>query len=160
MNKVGVLLAIIFMIGCGQKINDSAANKADSGSEDAAMFDESVSSDLPTAPAGESSSAISEVPPAEKTVDLTMASSSSLDQPIMANTSRELTAENIQKALQAAGLYQGKIDGKIGPRTKKAIEKFQEQNGLTADGKVGAKTWAKLSIFLDKGESLKTPSAN
>ena len=58
------------------------------------------------------------------------------------------TIEKIQQALKNAGLYQGDIDGKLGPRTKKAIEEFQTQNGLAADGKVGPKTWAKLSSHL------------
>lgn len=62
------------------------------------------------------------------------------------------SAEDIQKALKNAGLYTGSIDGKIGPKTKKAIEEFQSQNSLTADGKVGAKTWEKLGGYLTKVE--------
>jgi peptidoglycan hydrolase-like protein with peptidoglycan-binding domain len=58
------------------------------------------------------------------------------------------TAVEIQTALQGAGYYTGAIDGKIGPRTKKAIEEFQQANGLVADGKVGRKTWALLSKHL------------
>lgn len=58
------------------------------------------------------------------------------------------TSEDIQKALKAAGLYSGNIDGKIGPKTKKAIEEFQSKNGLNADGKVGPKTWDKLKVYL------------
>lgn len=58
------------------------------------------------------------------------------------------TATEIQTALQAAGYYSGTIDGKIGPKTKKAIEEFQKANGLTADGKVGSRTWALLSKHL------------
>jgi len=60
------------------------------------------------------------------------------------------SVENIQQALQNAGIYQGKIDGVLGPKTKKAIEEFQTQNGLTADGRVGPKTWEKLGTFLNK----------
>lgn len=56
--------------------------------------------------------------------------------------------QQIQEALKNAGLYDGNIDGSIGPKTKRAIEAFQTQNGLTADGKVGAKTWAKLGTYL------------
>ena len=63
------------------------------------------------------------------------------------------TPQQIQEALKNAGLYDGKIDGSIGPKTKKAIEEFQSQNGLTADGKVGAKTWAKLGAHLGAGAS-------
>ena len=35
-------------------------------------------------------------------------------------------------------------DGIYGPKTEAAIKKFQQQNGLTADGIVGAMTWQKL----------------
>lgn len=62
--------------------------------------------------------------------------------------STQLSPKNIQRALKGAGLYNGKIDGVIGPKTKKAIRDFQAQNGLVADGKVGAKTWDKLKKSL------------
>lgn len=55
----------------------------------------------------------------------------------------------IQTALQHAGYYSGKIDGSIGPKSKKAIEDFQSANGLKADGKVGPKTWEALSKHLN-----------
>ncbi|MBJ7295300.1 MAG: N-acetylmuramoyl-L-alanine amidase [Dolichospermum sp.] len=35
-------------------------------------------------------------------------------------------------------------DGIYGPQTQAAIKKFQQQNGLTADGIIGAITWQKL----------------
>lgn len=56
--------------------------------------------------------------------------------------------KDIQRALKAAGFYTGMIDGKIGPRTKKAILDFQKANGLKADGKVGPKTMAVLEKYL------------
>ncbi len=60
----------------------------------------------------------------------------------------KLTSKNIQKALINTGLYKGKIDGKIGPATKKAIISFQKSNGLVADGIVGKKTWSRLKDYL------------
>jgi murein L,D-transpeptidase YcbB/YkuD len=60
-------------------------------------------------------------------------------------------AKDIQTALKAAGYYNSAIDGKIGPKTKKAIEEFQYANGLAADGKVGPKTWRILSRYLPDG---------
>lgn len=58
--------------------------------------------------------------------------------------------KEIQQALANAGLYDGGIDGKIGPKTKKAIEEFQTRNNLKVDGKVGAETWAKLEEYLSQ----------
>ena len=60
------------------------------------------------------------------------------------------TVQDMQQALKNANLYEGKIDGIFGPNTKKAIEAFQSQNGLKADGKVGSKTWQKLKEYLNK----------
>jgi peptidoglycan hydrolase-like protein with peptidoglycan-binding domain len=59
------------------------------------------------------------------------------------------TAIEIQTALKNAGYYTGAIDGKAGPMTKKAALEFQKAVGLEADGKVGPKTWAELSKYLN-----------
>jgi len=60
----------------------------------------------------------------------------------------------IQTALKNAGFYSGSIDGKIGPKSKKAIEDFQSANGLKADGKVGAKTWEALGKYLNVASNI------
>jgi len=57
------------------------------------------------------------------------------------------TAIEIQTVLKNAGFYAGSIDGKIGPKSKKAIEDFQKANGLKVDGKVGPKTWEAMSRY-------------
>ncbi|MFH1281264.1 MAG: peptidoglycan-binding domain-containing protein [Candidatus Omnitrophota bacterium] len=57
------------------------------------------------------------------------------------------TGMEIQKALKKAGFYTGSIDGKVGPKSKKAIEDFQKANGLKVDGKVGPKTWEAMSKY-------------
>lgn len=56
--------------------------------------------------------------------------------------------KRIQSALQKAGFYKGKIDGKIGPQTKRAIKAFQRVNGLKANGIVGKRTAEKLNKYL------------
>ena len=56
--------------------------------------------------------------------------------------------KDIQTALKAANFYTGNIDGKIGPKTKRAIVEFQKAKGLKADGKVGSKTWMELEKYL------------
>lgn len=58
-------------------------------------------------------------------------------------------ATQIQKALKNAGYYRGPIDGKIGAKTREAITKFQKDNGLKPDGKVGRMTWSELKPYLD-----------
>jgi len=68
------------------------------------------------------------------------------------------TTKQIQAALKNAGFYTGRVDGKTGPLTKKAIEDFQKANNLPADGKVGPKTWGVLSKYLNpEPRALGTP---
>ena len=61
-------------------------------------------------------------------------------------------ATEIQTALKKTGIFKGSIDGKIGPETKEALRKFQQDNGITPDGVVGSKTWALLSKYLDNSQ--------
>jgi len=70
--------------------------------------------------------------------------------PVATSTYTPPSAQDIQQALKNAGLYKGSVDGKIGPGTKRAITEFQQQNGLTADGKVGKKTWEKRKEHLNQ----------
>lgn len=58
-------------------------------------------------------------------------------------TGADVTA--LQTALVAAGQLVD-IDGKFGAQTKNAVIAFQQANGLTADGIVGALTWAALGV--------------
>jgi len=68
------------------------------------------------------------------------------------------TIQSIQQALANAGLYTGKVDGVLGPKTKEAIRKFQSNNNLSADGKVGPKTWRALEPYLSSANQ--TSSTN
>jgi murein L,D-transpeptidase YcbB/YkuD len=58
------------------------------------------------------------------------------------------SASDIQKALKGAGLYEGKIDGKLGAKTKAAVVEFQKKHNLKSDGVIGQKTWAELKTYL------------
>lgn len=48
-----------------------------------------------------------------------------------------------QGRLVVAG-YRVNVDGIFGPKTKQAVIDYQRANGLTCDGIIGPKTWAKL----------------
>src|SRR5262249_6134238 len=56
--------------------------------------------------------------------------------------------QGLQKALKKLGYDPGAIDGISGPKTKAAIQKFQQANGLSADGIAGPKTQAALAKAL------------
>ncbi len=64
------------------------------------------------------------------------------------SVSAKPSKKEIQQALKNAGVYQGPVDGKIGPVTRDAVKAFQRTNGLKADGVVGRQTWEKLSAYL------------
>ena len=56
------------------------------------------------------------------------------------------TVRQIQTKLKQWGYYSGAVDGVYGSGTEKAVRYFQKKNGLTVDGKAGAKTLAALGI--------------
>lgn len=52
----------------------------------------------------------------------------------------------IQQRLLDWGYYDGEVDGIYGSRTEAAVTLFQQKNGLTVDGKVGAETLEALGL--------------
>lgn len=82
-----------------------------------------------------------------------------VDSAVSQATSALTYQQKIQTALKNAGLYTGAVDGKIGPASRKAIETFQKNNGLTVDGKVGPKTWAALETYLNNAQGISAPSS-
>jgi peptidoglycan hydrolase-like protein with peptidoglycan-binding domain len=146
-----LLLAVVFLvtsfIGCGKKkdetasmeglngvISENVISVTDTGAEGVAVVVDNAEN-AAALPAGEMA-AVAEAEPLAKP-----------------------TAKQIQQALKNAGFYNGKVDGDIGPRTKKAIEAFQSANNLKADGKVGARTWKALSVHLNGSAEVQNPSA-
>lgn len=136
MKKFVFIIAIaaigIYLAGCGKKESDLSA------------LQEPTSMEALTAQA-----AVSTVPAAEVNPVVTYAAApeSKLEQ-LPPSGPFKPSAMDIQTALKNANYYFGSIDGKIGPKTKKAIETFQKDNGLTVDGKVGPKTWQVLGKYL------------
>lgn len=53
--------------------------------------------------------------------------------------------KTVQIRLTILGYYTGKLDGKFGSGTLKAVRMFQARNALTVDGKVGPRTLEKLT---------------
>lgn len=141
MNKIVFLLAIVlvFAIGCGKKA-------------EAPTTEEIMSEEFVTAPETQAPQVV------QPQIAGTPMSEPSATEGIPLETTATVAApekptiQDIQKALKNAGLYAGKVDGVLGPKTKNAIEAFQKQNNLKADGKVGPKTWDKLKTYLTKIE--------
>jgi peptidoglycan hydrolase-like protein with peptidoglycan-binding domain len=135
MNKIIFLLAIslVFYAGCGRRVTTE---------EEVSLESEELS------PNSEEAADVTisqlQAPQSATTTSTTTTSSGTAVLSLVPETP---TVEDIQKALKNAGFYAGNIDGKLGPKTKKAIEEFQAQNSLKVDGKVGKQTWSKLKEF-------------
>lgn len=54
--------------------------------------------------------------------------------------SKGTDVRNLQQDLTTLGYYWAKITGNFGEKTEAAVKRFQEENGLTADGVAGTKT--------------------
>ncbi|HYS43310.1 MAG TPA: peptidoglycan-binding domain-containing protein, partial [Geobacteraceae bacterium] len=60
--------------------------------------------------------------------------------PLLAPGTRGEAATRLQRLLQGAQQYNGRISGVFGPETVAAIRGFQAERGITPDGKAGAQT--------------------
>lgn len=170
--KVGFVLLLgvaLVTTGCFKKKAAEQANlNLAGGGVDSLSSTEELSQQLPAAPAaGAPNQQTSvEVLPIETTpvtqpATATAASTGQAAAPAASASSGSALSYNqkVQTALRNAGLYTGAIDGKIGPASRKAIEAFQGQNGLTADGKAGSKTWAALEPYYSGKAGAQTGAA-
>lgn len=142
---LGIALAVT---GCAKKVTEDQSNLTGTGFDSLATTEEL--SQLPQAAVGQvpANGALAESLPIE--VSPVTQASGAIETIAPAASDEGLSyQQKIQTALKNAGLYNGAIDGKIGPASRKAIEDFQKNNGLTADGKVGPKTWAVLEPYLN-----------
>ena len=74
--------------------------------------------------------------------------------------SRGSDVTKVQKRLIQWGYLDGTADGRYGEDTRNAVRKFQRNNGLPADGKVGAATAAKMGVTLSGTKSSASSSAS
>jgi len=129
------LALCVYFLGCGKKQQTLEEMQAPMSIESMATTE---------------NKSTAEVMPAQTQPTSPIASTEAKLEPLPPSGPYKPTATEIQTALKNAGFYTSVIDGKIGPMTKKAIEEFQKANNLTVDGKVGSKTWAALSNYLNK----------
>lgn len=63
---------------------------------------------------------------------------------LLSNTQVGLEVAEAQCLLHRAGTAPGDIDGVFGPKTRRAVERMQKQNGLIVNGVVDPPTWQAL----------------
>ena len=159
MKNLVLVMVVVFglttFIGCNKKKKDDAAELNGVATENVVSVTDNN--------AAQNADLTNSVPVVVENA-AAVAPTTEVTEPAMASNPADAKAKptnkQIQQALKNAGLYDGKVDGTIGPKTKKAIEAFQTQNSLKADGKVGHKTWKALSVYLNKTAEVANPSAD
>ena len=66
----------------------------------------------------------------------------------------------VQNRLIQWGYLNGAADGRYGEATRNAVLRFQRNNGLTADGRVGASTAAAMGVTLSGSSSAATTASS
>ena len=59
-------------------------------------------------------------------------------------------ARQLQQKLKEKGLYNGRIDGILGPQTKKALQQFQQKQGIQGNGSLDQQTAEALGLNFDE----------
>ncbi|HVY61264.1 MAG TPA: peptidoglycan-binding domain-containing protein, partial [Planctomycetota bacterium] len=79
----------------------------------------------------------------------------------LASGSRGASVKALQQALVALGAAApGSADGGYGPKTIAAVQKFQREHGLSADGKVGARTLEAIDSALGAAPAAASPRSS
>ena len=76
--------------------------------------------------------------------------------PVLRSGAQGEAVWQLQERLQALGYLTGSVDGQFGPATKEAVQMFQRQHGLTADGIVGEDT--RELLYSDSAQPYATPT--
>ncbi len=64
--------------------------------------------------------------------------------PVLAQSSD--TIRDAQQSLKDKGMYDGPVDGLNGPMTRAAVRKYQQQQNITPDGRLGPRTLDTLGV--------------
>ncbi len=63
---------------------------------------------------------------------------------VVSTGSRGPIVKRVQAGLAAASFPPGLMDGDFGPRTREAVERFQEKSGMPGTGEIDGETWIRL----------------
>lgn len=76
------------------------------------------------------------------------------NQPIPPNSLSRGEVRQMQSALDQQGFNAGKPDGKLGPRTKQALQKFDQKNGIQSqNGQPTEQTLAQLGVSQNQDQN-------
>jgi peptidoglycan hydrolase-like protein with peptidoglycan-binding domain len=66
--------------------------------------------------------------------------------------------KQVQQQLRSEGLYNGRIDGRVGPEMRRAVAKFQRQNGLRQTARLDRNTLQRLMSGQNVGVGSSQPN--
>jgi peptidoglycan hydrolase-like protein with peptidoglycan-binding domain len=122
-----LIVLVVFALGvaaCGGGDEQSNTGSADTGLVDTGIVDTGAIETTPTETGPDVAVLVITVPRAGE---------------VIGPQSPSARIKELQQALKALG-FKVSTDGQYGPRTVKAVKKFQKQHKLEQDGLVGAKT--------------------
>ena len=93
----------------------------------------------------------------------TMPQAQALEASYVSPTNGSLRKDDIRWAqveLRNRGLYNGSLDGVLGPQTKQALDQFQAKNGLNRTSSLDARTWDALTGNAGIGQGSSTLPPN
>ncbi|MBM3269909.1 MAG: peptidoglycan-binding protein, partial [Candidatus Sericytochromatia bacterium] len=79
--------------------------------------------------------------------------------PLLRKTARGTPVARLQRRLARFGIDPGPVDGVFGPRTERAVRRFQQRFDLAIDGVVGPRTWNRLGIAVQGKVRYPAPGA-
>ena len=65
-----------------------------------------------------------------------------------------------QEVLKERGMYEGEVDGIMGPKTQAALREFQKKEGLQETGRLDQQTMARLGVDKTGAKGASSPAAS